>query len=309
MFSFLKRLISKFEVRSRCQPNSDSEIKFYALSPLVAIDCPIIASGEFKRGWVAMQAKNFDYMQAMGPEAKSNRIRSSHRCPGLVDIFSRGYIVCAHRDIFIHTRGDIENPEYATFPKTVSNERFIRGQVGAVGNLGQMGADPDPFMGPPLLGLKRPYPERTPNAIFKLEIPWLVKAPPDISLLYMGVPLSNNYNFTVVSGIQDTDLSGAITVLLWWHHHDRGDIYIKKGTPLVQILPVPKGVSNLGFSIITDRDKVQEQVDRRKNLQYMVNSQRVVDYDSSRHIARDFPMGGNQPNGEASKCPFKFLWQ
>jgi hypothetical protein len=226
-----------------------------------------------------------------------------------VDIFSRGYIITAHRDYYFHTRGDINRPEYEVFPATVASERHIQGRVGPFGVLGQMGGDPEPFMGDQLLGIKRPYPERTPNILFKLIVPWLVSAPVDTSLLYMGVPLANTQDFSVVSGIQDTQLSGAISILLWWHHHGRKDIFLKKGTPLLQIVPVPKAVTNMGYTMVTDPKEVEEQIVRRKNLQHMLDSQFVVDYDRSKSIAGQYlanDVVGNKTS--SSKCPFSFLW-
>jgi len=248
--------------------------------------------------------KKLQDRQNGGSEAFAARYTSSHRCPALVDLFSRGFVVTAHRDFFIATTGDIDDPQVVSNPGVTYNEQFFRSKLSPDG--GSLG-DPPPFARDSLLGIQRPYPERTPNLIFKVQTPWLVKTPDDTVLLMMGVPLSDNNDFTVVSGILDPQLDSIVMVLLWWHHHDRPDIILKKGTPLAQLIPIPRQMASDKFEMVLDPDLINRQICLNKEIHYLQSTQRVANYKRIGSLVSEFERMENSQ--VKSKCPFSSSWK
>jgi hypothetical protein len=296
MFDYLKRIFSS------SKDSLDYKVKFYPLYPLAATDCPIIPAAKFKRPWIASQKEAYKKQLEGALQNGHIQATSTHRCPGLMPLFTRGFILTAHRDIFIHTTGDIENPEIKSFPDITNQERLWRNRLAHHNH--DVSDDPTPFRGNALLGMERPYPERTPNVLFKFISPWIVEAPPDVVLLITDVPFSNNNDFTIVTGILDTNLSRLVQPILWWHHHDRPDIYIKKGTPFMQFIPISRRDYYRDFEIVTDRELIERQIELTKSIAYMTHTQYSANYQANREAVDEFAK--IDPTYPPKKCPFGF---
>jgi hypothetical protein len=276
-------------------------VKFFPHYDLLPQDVPIIPAVRYTRGWVASHKEAFKRAVREGPNA-SGHVTSTHRCPALVTLFSSGYILSAHKDFYIHTTGDIENP-VLTSDTVVSvvgvpdpNDDLSRGFM----------ISPTPFPPSHIAGMHRPYPERTPNMIFKLEPAWSAVAPRDVVLLIMGVPFADNNDFTIVPGFTDTQINGLIQPLLWWHHHDRRDLYIKKGTPLLQLIPISRSDLKRGFEIVTDPAERRQQRQFSEEVRYLRESQLVMNYG---RLRKSVDMYQAQIEKDSKgKCPFSFLW-
>lgn len=313
MFNYIKTILRRliFSVNNYVNPPNNLPLQFYPRYDLLASDAPIIPAVRFTRGWIAGHKKAFKASVKTGPLVSNAHALSTHRCPALVTLFSSGYIVPAHRDFCIHTSGDIENPtvlEGSSVGIPDPNSDLSHGSI----------ISSAPF-GPHMLGgIHRPYPERTPNMIFKLEPVWSVWAPRDITLLILGVPFADNYDFTIVPGFLDTQLNPLIQPLLWWHHHDRRDVYIKKGTPLLQLIPISRSDLKRGMEIVTDPKLRREERRLFEELLYLRESQFVMNYGRLRKSVDAYQAQreehGQSPNLDdplnqsKSKCPFSFLW-
>jgi hypothetical protein len=301
MINFLQKLFNK---------NNDTDVvKFYPLYDLAPVDSPIIRSSKFKRDWVEEQKKVFQQHLDTASDSWEYKITSSHRCPALVDMFLRGFIVSAYRDFYLHTRGDIENPEVASYTGITVQEQILR-RKRELSNTQIL--DPEEFRGASLLGIKRPYPERTPNVIFKLETPWLISCPKDIVLYISGIPLSNNDDFTIIPGILDPRMDSFLQVLLWWHHHDRNDIFIKKGTPLIQIMPVSKKDICKTFKMVSDPDLIKKKIKSELQVKHVRNwTQFLPNYNRLREnvvLYEDLMETKRDKGVKGGKCPFSSIW-
>lgn len=79
------------------------------------------------------------------------------------------------------------------------------------------------------------------DVFFKFDNPWFIETPPGYSCLFVP-PLNNNDNrFEVLSGIVDTDMHMQRiqfpAVFNGWKYKQGYEGTVKKGTPLVQIIP------------------------------------------------------------------------
>ncbi len=79
------------------------------------------------------------------------------------------------------------------------------------------------------------------DVFFKFDNPWFIETPPGYSCLFVP-PLNNNDNrFEVLSGIVDTDMHiqriQFPAVFNGWKYKQGYEGTVKKGTPLVQVIP------------------------------------------------------------------------
>lgn len=281
MFNFLKR---------------KEKIQFTPLYRAAQFDAPIIPASKYKRDWVDIQKKV--YQNLKNNNINRERITSTHKCPGLTAHFTRGFIVSAHRDIPIYTKGDITEPEYVPckldystsfWTQNIDNEKDISF-----------------FGGSMLKGIQRPYPEKTPNIIFKIMMPWLVRAPDNIIFLISSIPFANTVeNFTVIGGILDTQLSHSLQALLWVHEHNNKLFCIKKGTPLFQLIPISRVDFCKEYEIVNDEETFKQEVAETLTLGYIQNSTLQSNYTNIRNVSTKY----SKLYDKKKKCPFSFLFK
>ena len=94
-----------------------------------------------------------------------------------------------------------------------------------------------------------PFRNDTLKTIIKVNTFWRYSSSDDIVLLQMPIPYPDHNIFTACTGIIDPDKYLELIVQLQWHKLD-GQYTIKAGTPLCQLIPIPK---KLAVELIVDR--------------------------------------------------------
>jgi hypothetical protein len=94
-----------------------------------------------------------------------------------------------------------------------------------------------------------------PKAVFKANSPWRIITKKGYSVLQLPVFYHFNKYFTVLPGVVDTDMAHQInpTVLFM---SDKKDIFIPRGTPLVQYIPFKREDLSLEVRDSTEQDNI-----------------------------------------------------
>jgi hypothetical protein len=92
------------------------------------------------------------------------------------------------------------------------------------------------------------------NAVFQLESPWRIITPPGYSIYQFPMFYHFNKDFSVLPGIVDTDIYSIV-------HHETfyfgngTEVFIKRGTPLVHIIPFKRIDWNVTVRDSTEKDE------------------------------------------------------
>lgn len=86
--------------------------------------------------------------------------------------------------------------------------------------------------------------------IGKLNNPWLIETPKGWSMLFTN-PLNRWSNLEIVSGIVDTDsYHSHVNFPFFWRGSEEGEWVIKKGTPLINCIPIKRSSPSMKVSLI-----------------------------------------------------------
>lgn len=210
-------------------------IKFFSTVPGVAEAYPVIESREYRPQWVAGAREN--YLRAMA-QANGDRISNLYRCPGIFDIMQTGYIIRSPWDIMIETKGDGSDFKW-TIPSSDLPRIFNSPLVN-----GHMEAD---------IAGSLPVRPNTLRSIVKFNLPWHVVAPPGVKLLVLPIPYPDTFEFEHSTGILDPGFSTEINAQLWWKVL-KGNVLIKAGMPLMQLIPISEDKFNFEVSTATEKE-------------------------------------------------------
>jgi hypothetical protein len=222
-----------------------SYVRFYSLEPGVADIFPIVSSASIKR--------NFMTSEQVGDRPET---LSSKNCPGIRKIISTGWIVPAPADFVIQTNGDGVSMEWA------EPYRFSKVSPGR-----------DSYVSSHTRSQVEPLlddPEDTLKTVVKLETPWRIEASDDVVLLFMPVAYNNESRFQAAHGILDTKYGHVLNIQLFWKDMNSKTL-VRAGTPLVQIIPIPRqslSLSNYDVTIEKFRD---EDLEKEKAFNYAAN--------------------------------------
>lgn len=156
-------------------------------------------------------------------------------CMPFLDSLTAGYIITVPQDIRVQKKITERGEEFFwsfAYKNSSLNPLAININTALVESLHQ----------PQQLGAKCPYHKvnKENNGYLKIMNPWTVKTPPGYSCLFTP-PLNNpDFRFQVISGIVDTDIFNQpvnLPIITNTLHKDIEDSLIKKGTPLVQVIP------------------------------------------------------------------------
>lgn len=180
--------------------------------------------------WKNMPANHaVDTVFPEAPTAKS--------CPGFPDFLTQGYVVPMWADTTLR------------FDSNSGKWQWRCGQPGSPYRINYF--DPIQFLkyAPAShLGVQA-------TAVFQLESPWRIITPPGYSIYQFPMFYHFDRDFSVLPGIVDTDIYSIV------HHEtfyfgDGEEVFIKRGTPLVHIIPFKR----TDFELVV-RDATQEDED------------------------------------------------
>jgi len=222
-----------------------SYVRFYSLEPGVADIFPIVSSASIKR--------NFMLTEQLGDRPET---LSSKNCPGIRKIISTGWIVPAPADFVIQTNGDGVSMEWA------EPYRFSKVSPGR-----------DSYVSSHTRSQVEPLlddPDTTLKTVVKLETPWRIEASDDVVLLFMPVTYNNEHRFQAAHGILDTKYGHVLNIQLFWKDMNAKTL-VKAGTPLVQIIPVPrKSLSLANYDVVIEKFR-EEDLEKERAFNYAAN--------------------------------------
>ena len=178
------------------------------------------------------------------PYAESDR-GTIKACPAMLDSMSQGYILPLWTDLYVEPT---QNPESgATMPKFTW--------------AGDMkGPNSIPLMTLFSSEATKGLPNADNLSSFKLHSPWILKTPKGYSTLFIA-PLNNkDIMFEAISGVIHTDVfTTYINVPFIWTGPPDFTGVIKKGTPLVQMIPFKRDSFEHELGFISSEDE-QERI-------------------------------------------------
>lgn len=101
------------------------------------------------------------------------------------------------------------------------------------------------------------------NFVFKFNSPWRIRTPKGYSVLQLPVFYHFNNEFSVLPGIIHTDFHTEINQQVVYHGNNK-EIFIKRGTPLVQYIPFKR----TKFEVVV---RGQNEEDRKKDSIGLIN--------------------------------------
>ena len=173
-------------------------------------------------------AKNFipEWWKLIPSHGKLNNLEESvvgvdttaKQCPSFVDYFSQGYIIPMWADTTLKYN---EVSKEWTWRCGAQNSQF---KVEVHPNSQFIDYAPSSFRG------------SAASFIFKLVSPWQIRTPEGYSV--MSIPLFFHFNndISAVPGVTDTDYFHVVNQQVMYHG-DGKEVFIPRGTPLVQIVP------------------------------------------------------------------------
>lgn len=155
------------------------------------------------------------------------------KCVPFLEAMSAGFVIPMWCDVFVVARnGDInlEFPPHLNMETSVSQHTY------------------EQISGHPLA--ETPYGKMP----LKLHSPWIIQSEPGVSCLFCS-PLNHmETRLKILDGVVDTDnYYNHINFPFIWTGGD-GEFYIKKGTPLVHVIPFARQKFTLDVGVI-DKDK------------------------------------------------------
>lgn len=173
---------------------------------------------------------------------------SIRSCPGVRDVLSTGYIIPLWQDLIIkyNNQSGIEIIPSGTM----------------IDHQGQPFADIQFHGEKELAGYS--FGAEYFNFSMKLRCPWYVRTAPNTSLLMIPCFYNENPHFTVASGITTSDVYPMLLAQIILRKFT-GEITLKKGTPLFQLLAIK---SQPQLKIHSDDSIIYGKVQRLKNWMY-----------------------------------------
>jgi hypothetical protein len=197
------------------------KIKFYCSLPEVKEKYPIVQSKDINFKWFRKSALAY---KEKSKETLS--VSGTAKCPGIHNITSEGYILRSWFDMSIKTTDDPNNFRFLVPPQI---QYYLR-EKNFNKDLIKWFSGDDPSMSIPL-------PDHSLKTLIKITMPWAVYIPKNWSLLIMPIPYPDEPEFTCTHGILPSGNFHEIHPIISWHKK-QGELLIKAGTPLCQLIPI-----------------------------------------------------------------------
>ena len=210
-----------------------NEIEFLNPIPGIAATYPIYEAKNFKREWVEKSAKD----AAIKKEESDKTCPVSHffnaalelgyiaKCPGIRNYMNTGYILPSPFDFVVKTNGDGESFEANTLaPRNISYEPV---HIGVFHFTKELYHNYNPVLPGSL------------KTVLKIATGWHVVPSKDYVFMLAPVMYSNETRFAAAFGIFDPYVTSSLNVNMFWFTLN-GKVVIKAGTPLMQIIPIPR---------------------------------------------------------------------
>jgi hypothetical protein len=189
-----------------------------------------MASNKFIPQW--WRNASYEYPDADKYFPKSRNVK---QCPAFPDLFASGYILPMWADTTLFYDSDTGKSsvrcgaEWSSFGIDVfSKDKFID------------------HVGYRYKGIEA-------TAVFQFHSPWIVKVPKGYSVLQLPLFYEIDREYSALPGVFDGYISEQKQIEIAYFGKNK-EIFIKKGTPLVQYIPYKRTKLNLNVRELTDED-------------------------------------------------------
>lgn len=220
------------------------KIEFFSAVHGVASAYPIIESKKNMPNWMYDARKEYS-------QNENKRDLTISRCPGIVEVLTKGFVVTAWHDI------DVVSTEHelnAGSPSELLNTLLDGNPTLQI----QSGEGIGKFLP------RRPWSNKN---ILKINTPWHIKA--DTKFLMIPLPYTDIFEFESCIGILDPAISSEINVQ--GYVNGRGSFTIKAGQPLCQLIPLTQEQYEF---VVRDMDDSDEKW--LKTRKYLNNSSFII---------------------------------
>lgn len=212
------------------------KIEFYSKVPGLPELFPIVPTKFALPKW-ANSAKD-NYIKRK--ETAVGRMNHIYQCPGIFDLFNYGYVIPMWHDVIINTTGNPDEFSW-TVPSSEltefdSSTNIIENQSNGVGSV-------------------MPIKPWSLSTMLKVNTPWNIVAPRGVKFLMMPIAYPDSFEFESSIGILDPGYSNEINIQLYYNVH-KGNVLIKAGTPLAQLIPISEQSFELVCREINSIDKM-----------------------------------------------------
>jgi len=218
------------------------KIEFYSLVPGLEKISPVDVASSYRPLWTKKASQAYKQHSEQIP---NRRVTTILKCPGVMQLFTLGYIVYNHCDISISGDGHRLKWDYLYEPSKEWGDRIDFNYVDC--HESNLLSD---YMDPPIGANK---------TLLKLNTPWRVKAPKDIIFLELPIFYGDEKRFVSAGGVLDPLQTNQINPAFWWYANDNTLQIIKAGTPLLQYIPIKRNLYNeLIVREATDKEITKE---------------------------------------------------
>lgn len=218
-------------------------VRFVNLVPGVELVHPVAPISEHRPKWIRAAAKHYKEQLETYPDP-TQVVNSVSRCPGIMSLYQRGYVVPAPADFTITTWNDPQGRFKWDSSVNYSN-------LDGHSYIGQL----NPEQLTQFLELRKD----TLPTIIKVVTRWRVTMSPEIVLLQLPIPYPDHNYFSAVPGILDGEYECVVNVQLEWHRLN-DTVLIPAGTPLCHYIPIHKDFApELKVERLTEDDEYLDQ--------------------------------------------------
>ena len=196
------------------------KILFYPTIPGIDKTMPILSADKIVHNWKQEAAREFKNQK----NDLGHTIHSISNCPGINTLQSQGYVVRAWQDIYIKAGSLHDKIQW----RTPIDQQKINGSPSIEEHQDS------------LFKTFQHWPHHSSRSVIKFITGWCCKIPNDYVLIQTPVFYADDNRFTALSGIYSSDYGiNNINVPVFWHNLNEETV-IKAGTPLAQLIAVPK---------------------------------------------------------------------
>ncbi len=166
------------------------------------------------------------------------KARNVKQCPAFPDLFASGYILPMWADTTIFYDNETDQwsyrcgAEWSSFGIDIfTKDKFV---------------DVVPYK----------YKGMKVTAVFQFHSPWIVKVPKGYSVFQLPLFYENDREYSALPGIFDGYISEQKQIEIAYFGNKK-EIFIKKGTPLVQYVPYKRSKLDLNVRELTEEDSLR----------------------------------------------------
>ncbi len=197
------------------------KVEFFNVNPGVAQFMPLIPAKDLKRNWVENARRDFSEVRK-NPDWKNHELSHTARCPGIFSLLRHGWVLRTWFDVVVETNGDGRTFKWRAPANPSKDVPF------------------DWHGEQQLFDYFSQWPSNTLTSVLKFMTGWRCNVPHGYYLMEIPIPYNEETRFTTLPGFfyRESGIAHMNTQILW--HVMNGNTLIKAGTPISQLILLPK---------------------------------------------------------------------